>query len=267
LGNKEDNFLSLKFILLNIMEKKEMKKLMNRNTILAVHLFFIALMLAAPGIACADECPTIDHTHGEWSAFLQRWVSDGLVDYAALQGDERAPLETYLKKLSATCAIDYEKWSREQRLAFWINAYNAFTVQLIADNYPISSIRKIGWLPAAAFRRKFIPMPGLKGGVISLNEIEHETLRANFREPRIHFALVCASLGCPTLRNEPYRAVENTLYLSPIFDWFQADFEVVDGSVPAYVARYLEDPGISKSGLSIEYTKYDWSLNDRISSD
>jgi hypothetical protein len=131
-------------------------------------------------------------------------------------------------------------------------------------------------------------MPGLKGDVISLNDIEHGTLRADFREPRIHFALVCASVGCPALRNEAYRASDldrqlneqarlflsdmsknrfdpltNTLHLSPIFDWFRADFEAVAGSVSAYVARYLSDSRISKPGVKIKYTEYDWSLNDR----
>ena len=269
-----------------------MKKIMNKYTVLAALLFVIALMLTAPGIVRADECPAFDHTHGAWSALLQRWTSDGGVDYAGFQQEGRAPLEAYLKKLSETCAIDYEKWSREQRLAFWINAYNAFTVKLIVDHYPISSIRKIGWLPAAAFRRQFIPMPGLKGAVISLDDIENGTLRADFREPRIHFALVCASKGCPALPREAYRASDlnrqldrqaksflsdvsknrfdpatNTLHLSPIFKWFKADFEVVAGSVPAYAARYLDDPGIGNPGVTIAYTKYNWSLNDRGSAD
>lgn len=127
---------------------------------------------------------------------------------------------------------------------------------------------------------------------MSLNEIEHDTLRVDFREPRIHFALVCASLGCPELPKEAYRASDlnrqldqqarlflsdtnknrfdpatATLYLSPIFEWFQADFEVVAGSVSAYVVRYLANPSISKPGVIIDYTKYDWSLNDRKAAD
>lgn len=266
-----------------------MNKLMNRYSILAAHLLFISLMIATPSIAHADECPTIDHEHGAWSALLQRLVSEGRVDYAALQGEERVPLEAYLKQLSETCAIDYIKWSREQRLAFWINAYNAFTVQLISDNYPISSIRKIGWLPAAAFRRQFIPMPGLKGATISLNNIEHDTLRADFQEPRIHFALACASIGCPPLLKEAYRVKDldrqldqqarqflndtgknrfdpenNTLYLSPIFKWFQTDFEDAAGSVPAYVEKFMSDNIINKQNVKIEYTEYDWSLNEQL---
>ncbi len=241
----------------------------------------------ASALANAAECPEMDHQHSAWTALLKRWVHDGRVDYAALKQEGRADLLAYVNKLSATCAADYIKWSREQRLAFWINAYNAFTVLLIIDHYPIKSIRKIGFLPGAAFRDRFIPMPGLKGENISLNDIENGTLRADFREPRIHFALVCASMGCPVLSNEAYRAPDlnrqldeqtrlflsdksknrfdpaaSTLYLSPIFEWFQKDFEVVAGTVPAYVARYLSNPIIEKPGVRIAYTTYDWSLND-----
>jgi hypothetical protein len=252
-----------------------------------VRLAIVAVVLATPGLAGAAPCPTIDHDHSAWTAILQRWVTDGFVAYAALQREGRAPLQAYLDALSATCAEDYETWSREQRLAFWINAYNAFTVQLILDHYPVASIRKIGWLPGAAFRKKFIPMPELKGGAVSLNDVEHDTLRKDFREPRIHFALVCAARGCPPLRSEAYRASDldrqldeqartflrdtrknrfdaaaNTLYLSPIFDWFRADFEAVAGSPPAYAARYLDDPRAGGRDVRIEFTEYDWSLND-----
>jgi hypothetical protein len=266
---------------------RDMNKMISRYAILVTHLTILALMLATPAITHAAEGSKFDLEHGAWNSLLQRYVSDGRVAYAALQQEARAPLEAYLEELSATRAINYEKWSRNERLAFWINAYNAYTVKLIVDHYPISSIRKIGFL-GGAFRRRFIPMPGLKGEVISLNDIENGTLRADFREPRIHFALVCASVGCPALRNEAYRTpdldrqlneqarlflsdtsknrfdpVTNTLHLSPIFDWFRADFEAVAESVTAYVARYLGDPRISKPGVKIKYTEYDWSLSDR----
>jgi Protein of unknown function, DUF547 len=249
-------------------------------------LSVFAVVLLTPVLATA-ACPAIDHDHGAWNTILHQRVRDGRVAYAALQKDD-APLRAYLDDLSATCAADYEGWSREQRLAFWINAYNAFTVQLILDHYPIASIRKIGWLPGAAFRETFIPMPALKRGMISLNDIEHDTLRTDFREPRIHFALVCASRSCPRLRNEAYRASDldqqlddqartflhdtsknrfdsktDTLYLSRIFDWFGADFEAVAGSVPAYVARYLDDPRMSASNVRVKFLEYDWSLNDQ----
>ena len=136
-----------------------MNKRMNRYAMLAGGLCLLALMLMSPGIARAAECPTIDHEHGAWNAVLQRWVSDGRVDYAALKGEGRAPLEAYLKELSATCAADYEKWSREQRLAFWINAYNAFTVQLIVDHHPISSICCQPFCSREACACAFSPLP------------------------------------------------------------------------------------------------------------
>lgn len=249
-------------------------------------LIVLAALLSIPALASCT-CAPIDHSHSAWNTILQQSVRDGQVAYAALKKND-TPLQAYLKDLSATCATDYEGWSREQRLAFWINAYNAFTIRLILDHYPIASIRKIGWLPGAAFREKFIPMPGLKGGAISLNDIEHDTLRANFREPRIHFALVCASTSCPALRNEAYRASElgeqlddqartflhdtsknrfdaeaNTLYLSQIFDWFRADFETEAASVQAYVARYMDDARVGGPDVDVEYLDYDWSLNDR----
>lgn len=264
----------------------------NRYGFQIIRLSLLVLMLALPVDLHAADCLKMDHAHGAWNSLLQSWVSDGRVDYTGLKKSAHAPLEAYLDKLSATCAPDYVKWSREQRLAFWINAYNAFTVKLIIDHHPISSIRKIGFLPGAAFRRRFIPMPGLKGATISLNDIENDTIRADFSEPRIHFALVCASLGCPALRKDAYRASDldrqldeqarlflndtnknhfdpqtNTLYLSPIFKWFRADFEAADGSVAAYVARYLSDPRISEPGVKIAYTEYDWSLNGRITAD
>jgi hypothetical protein len=246
----------------------------------------LTVLLAAP--LGAAPCSQADHEHAAWTALLRRWVNDGRVDYAGWLRAGRAPLEAYLKQLSGTCGRDYETWSRAQRLAFWINAYNAFTVELILDHYPIASIRKIGWLPGAAFRRQFIPMPELRGGVISLNEIEHDTIRADFAEPRIHFALVCASRSCPPLRSEAYRgadldrqladqarvflgdatknrfdAAANTLYLSAIFDWFAVDFRAAAGSLQAFVAPYLADPRAALPGVRIEYLDYDWSLNDR----
>jgi hypothetical protein len=207
--------------------------------------------------------------------------------YAALKREGMPQLTAYLDALSSACADDYRMWTRAQRLAFWINAYNAFTVKLILDHYPITSIRRIGWLPGAAFREDFIPMPGLKGGTVSLDDIEHRTLRSDFREPRIHVALVCAARSCPPLRPEAYRAADldrqlddqarqfladptknrfdpatNTLYLSPIFSWFRADFEAVAGTLDAWVARYAPDPRAGAAGVQIVFLDYDWSLNE-----
>ena len=246
----------------------------------------IALCLFATAAGAA--CTPLDQTHAQWSAILARWVAGGSVDYGGLQREGRPALAAYLATLSGTCAADYERWRRTERIAFWINAYNAFTLQLILDHYPIASIRKIGWLPGAAFRQQFIPMRELKGGLISLDEIENGTLRRAFREPRIHFALVCASRSCPPLRGEAYRGADldaqlddqaraflrdpaknrvdasaRTLYLSSIFKWFRGDFEAAAGSLPSYVAQYLDAGGAPVSDYAVAFLAYDWSLNDR----
>lgn len=243
----------------------------------------VTLLLASSAMAHA-ACIPLDPAHAAWTAVLERYVDDTGVDYAALEREGQPALDAYLRTLSGACAADYERWSQAERIAFWLNAYNAFTVKLILDHYPIASIRKIGFLPGAAFRERFIPMPGLKGGVISLDDIENDTLRRAFREPRIHFALVCASRSCPALRREAYRGADldrqlddqargflgdasknrvdraaQRLDLSSIFKWFRGDFDAAAGSVPAYVARYVD--GVS--GYDVTFLDYDWSLNDR----
>lgn len=252
---------------------------------IAPRLVSVTLAFALGASPAGAACTVVDHRHDAWTHILGRWVEDGRVDYAGLQRDGRPALTSYLATLSGACAADYERWTRAERIAFWTNAYNAFTVQLIVDNYPIASIRRIGWLPGAAFRQQFIPVEGLKGGVISLDDIEHGTLRSAFQEPRIHFALVCAARSCPALRSEAYRAADldhqlddqgrrflrdptrnrwdpakNTLFLSSIFKWFRGDFEAAAGSLGAFVGRYL-DPAAANA--DIEFLDYDWALNDR----
>jgi hypothetical protein len=195
-------------------------------------------------------------------------------------------LDDYLRELVRVSKEEFAGFSREQKLAFWIDAYNAYTVRLILDHYPVSSIRSIGLLPGAAFRSAFIPLLGEK---LTLNEIEDRLRRMD--EPRIHFAIVCASKSCPELRTEAYRAdaldrqldaaargflrdpgknrwdaASRTLALSSIFKWFRGDFERSGASLLGYVARYL-DPAIRiavESGpVRIEFLDYDWSLNGR----
>ena len=255
-----------------------------RETVIALLLALPVLL--APATPVQSACGAVDPEHAAWTSILARRVADGRVDYAALQREDRGALDAYLASLSGTCADDYARWTTPAKIAFWLNAYNAFTVQLILDNYPISSIRKIGFLPLAAFRERFIPMPGLKGGTISLDDIEHGTLRAAFEEPRIHFALVCASVSCPALRAQAYRGADldaqlddqargflgdparnlfdvaaQTLFLSAIFDWFNDDFVAAAGSVPAYVAPFMAvAPG---PDVKVEFLDYDWQLNDR----
>lgn len=243
-----------------------------------------------PVEAVDARCPVFDHQHGAWTRVLRENVKDGVVDYAALHANNTG-LRGYLAALETVCADDYATWSRNQKLAFWINAYNAYTIRLILDNYPISSIRSIGFLPGAAFRQEFIPMQELRGGVISLQAVENDILRGELAEPRIHFAIVCASRSCPVLASVAYTGAEldrqleasakgfladpfrnrwdpeaNTLHLSSIFHWFRGDFEQSAGSLLDFVSRYL--PGqiaseIRKPGLAVEFLPYDWSLNGK----
>lgn len=239
----------------------------------------------------ADRCQLLDHTHGAWTALLERHVREGFVDYAAIKQESREALERYLADLAGVCRDHYASWSAPRKVAFWINAYNAYTVKLIVDHHPVKSIRSIGVLPLAAFRKDFIPMDKLRGKPISLNDLEHEILRKEFHEPRIHFGIVCASKSCPILRTEAYRAdrldgqldasardflgepsrnrydaATNTLHLSAIFKWFREDFEKAKGSLPAFVSPYLGPELAGKLGSlkpRIEFLDYDWSLNGR----
>ena len=230
-----------------------------------------------------------DHGHSAWTDVLARFVRDGDVDYRGLAGEGRGPFDAYLRSLQAASASE-TAWSRDERMAFWINAYNAFTIRLILDHYPLRSIRSIGLLPGAAFREKFIPL-GKGGEEISLDTIEHEILRTEFRDARIHFAIVCASKGCPQLRSEAYRArdladqlddaargflaypsknrieaASGTLHLSPIFKWFRGDFERDAGSLEAFVARFAAPQDAERIGtvkMRLTFLDYDWSLNGR----
>jgi hypothetical protein len=216
-------------------------------------------------------------------------VHAGHVDYSGIAQGGEAELAAYLGALESARRADYEPWTREQKLAFWINAYNAHMIRLVLDHYPLKSVQDIGVLPGAAFRKRFIAMPGLRPGKLSLDDIEHRILRQELSEPRIHGAIVCASAGCPALRSEAYRAADldrqldeamrayigdgtrnrfdaasNTFHLSSIFKWFREDFERAAGSLPAFVARYAEEPlatALRTGDVRIDFLDYDWSLN------
>ena len=246
---------------------------------------------AAPGADQPDACAPFDHEHAAWTVVLSRYVRRGVVDYVGFRRDGQPALSAYLASLERVCPGEHVSWTRAQKLAFWINAYNAYTVRLILDNYPIESIREIGFLPSAAFRTDFIPMEKLRGATLSLDDIEHEILRKEIGDSRTHFAIVCASKSCPVLRSEAYRApiidrqLDNaargflrdptrnrynasarTLWLSSIFDWFRDDFERSAGTLEAFVARYADETTASAlraGGVRLEFLDYDWSLNGR----
>lgn len=210
--------------------------------------------------------------HKQWNDLLQKHVSSkGNVDYKGFKKEEKA-LQVYLDDLSAN--VPQKSWSRNAILAYWINAYNAYTVKLILDNYPVKSIKDI----KDPWGKKFFTLGTKK---YSLEEIEHEILR-KMNEPRIHFAINCASFSCPNLLNQAYSEAKlesqleagtkafvndktknaitpNSIEISKIFDWFSGDFKT-KGTVIDYLNQY-STVKISKNA-KVKYKDYNWNLND-----
>lgn len=212
-----------------------------------------------------------DVMHNRWNKILQKHVSEsGNVDYEGIKNESE--FEVYIDYLCENLPDD--TWTREEKLAYWINAYNALTVDLILRNYPIKSIKDIkdSWDQRLwQFGDKWQ----------NLNDIEHKILR-EMNEPRIHFAIVCASISCPKLQNEAFTASnietqltkatkeflndaskneisEDHIKLSKIFKWFKKDFEQ-DGDLIDFLNQY-SDVNISSSAKK-SFKDYNWNLND-----
>lgn len=244
-----------------------------------------------------------DFDHGRWNLLLSKHVivsADGLstaVDYASL-GVNREPLQSYLEETSRVSRASFDAWETSDQLAFLINLYNAATVELILDNMgssdPIDSIRDIGSLFTSAWELERV---ALFGKLVTLDAIEHDMIRGwgRYNEPRIHFAVNCAAIGCPALRAEAYTgtALEGQLEdatrdflsdrsrnyfdgrrlrLSSIFKWYREDFERGWGGSNAlgeFVARYSSELGLSiehrnelaRGDMGIRFLSYDWGLN------
>lgn len=218
--------------------------------------------------------------HSEWTALLQQHVtSEGFVNYKGYIKDS-IQFNKYLTKLTANKPT--KSWSKNAQLAYWINVYNAFTVKIVADNYPVESIKDIKkGIPFinSVWDVKFIPF---KDGMIDLNEVEHGILRKQFNEPRIHFAINCASFSCPPLLNEAFTAKKlevqltkmskafladenrnvitaNSLQLSKIFSWFKGDF-VKEQTLLEFLNLYA--PLKIDDDAEINYLPYNWQLNE-----
>lgn len=228
-----------------------------------------------------------------WDALLRRYVDhQGRVDYLAWKNEQPQALAGWLSNLSQPAA--QLNLSSNEELALWINLYNAFTVSTILERYPLQSIRpKILGIPNWIAFLWFFSRPAYSfaGTRYSLAQIENKILRDKLKEPRIHFSIVCASIGCPLLRNEAYwpervqeqldddacRFINNpekvrydfqtkTLYCSQIFKWYRQDFLKVASSLQAYIRSYLIEDLPLTSETPISYLYYDWNLNQRISS-
>ena len=236
--------------------------------------------------ACRLNAAEFDHDNAELDRTLRVVVTNGLVDYPALKKDSSG-LDAWLTQAAAVKEDGFAKWSEPQRLAFLINLYNAATLRLILDHYPVASIKKIGGWFSGPWSQ---PVVRLFGKTLTLDVVEHGMLRVQFVEPRLHFAIVCAARGCPPLRAEAYTSARleeqlqdqtrtflgttsknrvdlktRTLHLSPIFKWFAGDFIREHGSVAKFVAPYFAADlrkEIEQGGFTIRYTDYDWSLNE-----
>ncbi|MGI9508122.1 MAG: DUF547 domain-containing protein [Geminicoccaceae bacterium] len=231
---------------------------------------------------------TIDHA--VWGDLLRRYLvtdSDGInrFAYGKVTSDDASTLDGYIDDLSGLAISDY---SRPEQMAYWINLYNALTAKVILDHYPVESIRDIdnspGLFSDGPWGRKLVVIEGEK---VALDDIEHQILRPIFKDPRIHYAVNCASIGCPNLQPMPFeaekldrqlddaaiefvnhrRAVEiasGGLKVSSIYDWFQEDFRGDDQGVIAHLKAYAApDLAMKLEGMSrIDDHGYDWRLND-----
>ena len=262
--------------------------------------------LPASGLSAGSDVSRFDHSHGAFTVLLSRHVSWNpagtatVVDYSALQR-ERSTLNAYTRTLSAVTPQEFNSWTRSQRVSFLINAYNAFTLERILSRYPdLDSIRDFGNIVFdSPWKQRFFR---LLGATRHLDEVEHTLLRGaqDFDEPRIHFAVNCASIGCPALRPEAYRADQlsaqlddqtrrflrdrtrnrfdatgrGTAWISPIFKWYEEDFEAghrgyrsVRQFLQSNAEAIADSPAardlLRRGTFPVKYSDYSWDLNDQ----
>jgi Protein of unknown function, DUF547 len=233
-----------------------------------------------------------DHSHPLFTQVLAKYlVADGRVKYRTLKADvtsqPKHPLLQYLSETSELKKAEYETFSNEQKMAFLINSYNAFTLKLVIDHYPVKSIKDIGSLFKSPWKKEFFSL--LEGEIKTLDAIEHDYLRAQFKDARIHAAINCASLSCPRLQpvaftadklgaqldsaalewlNDPARnhfdKTSHTMTLSKIFNWFEKDFVHGYGGISGFIKKFgpplAKDLAIQKA--KIKFLTYDWKLNE-----
>lgn len=248
-----------------------------------VLLLWTCLLVFSSCSAASPQVGAVAPSHQQWDVLVKKHVDgNGMVNYQGFLNDRDA-LQQYLDTLSAHHP-DANAWSADEQLAYWINAYNAFTVELILRHYPVQSIKDVKrWnIPFlnTPWTIKFIE---LGGKTYDLDALEHKIIRKQFNEPRIHFALVCAAISCPKLRQEAYTAerldkqlsdqardflnnpsknevTANQLELSAIFNWFKGDF-TQNGSLIDFIRPYT-DVDINPDA-TISFKSYSWQLNNQ----
>jgi len=250
------------------------------------YIVVVAFILVSGNIFSQDQ-------HLLFTDILNKYVVNGSVNYKGLLTEDK--FVNYLNQLGNTNPDTIK--NQNNKIAFWINAYNAFTIKAILDDYPVESINDLhsggliigSILSTTIWDKDFIVINNKE---ISLSTIEHEILRKKFKEPRIHFAIVCASISCPSLRNEAYEGYKleeqlanqaklfvndktknqfnidkKEVKLSKIFDWFDDDFGSDDDKVLLFVSQFLSEElknniKYNSSKWEITYLSYNWNLNE-----
>ncbi len=238
--------------------------------------------LVDPDFVVSDEASTEVIDHSAWGAFLSAYLvqsPDGVnkIRYSAVSEDDAAALNAYIKSLEA---VKIEQLASDEQLAFWINLYNAATIRLILENYPLDSIQDIDdpW---------DTPVTTVSGRAFTLNEIEHGVIRPVFKDNRIHYAVNCASIGCPNLSIKAYtgenvdtmlddaarayvmhprgvRTDGRRVIASKIYGWYQEDFGENSAAVLDHIRQYAEGDKLDalKGKRRINRYEYDWALNE-----
>ncbi|GAB5470073.1 MAG: DUF547 domain-containing protein [Rhodospirillales bacterium] len=274
---------------------KRRRLLLQAGALSALTALSPALALAAPRSElwprwqAHDPASRVTVDHSTWAAFLDSYRhlgSDGvaLIDYQGAQA-ARAGLHGYMKELSA---VPVSSLNRDEQFAYWANLYNALTVATVLDHYPVDSIRDID-ISSGLFANGpwGATLVEVEGQPLTLDDIEHRIMRPIWRDPRVHYAVNCAALGCPSLLAEPFTAAtleaqleegarafinhprgarveDGELYVSSIYDWFQSDFGGSDKGVIRHLQTYAE-PALAQQLAGIEEIAgddYDWDLND-----
>ena len=273
------------------------------NTPMTIRRQTLCLLAAYAGAAFlplgAFAQAGFDHQYASWNALLKkhvRWLADGKQSRANYKGfaADRAALKTVLDSLSAVSRATFDGWSRPQQMAFLINAYNAFTVEVILTKYPnIQSIKELGLFNRGPWKNEFFT---LLGAPRHLDWVEHEQLRPIYKDPRIHAGVNCASIGCPALRDEAFTADKldaqlddgmkrfmgdrtrnrvkgGEVQINNIFKWFKEDFNSgyrginkIEDLLAQHAEQLTDKPdeqaALRAKTLPVSYLDYDWSLND-----
>jgi hypothetical protein len=260
-----------------------------------VLMAFSLAALAAPSANLwekwsASAANKVGIDHADWGAFLDKYVrpgKDGInrIAYGRVADADRKALDAYVERMSG---VRITKFPRSEQRAYWTNLYNATTVKVVLDHYPVESITKIdispGLFAKGPWKKKLLT---IEGEAVSLDDIEHRILRPIWKDPRTHYSVNCASLGCPNLLPRAYtpgnmeqlldegarayvnhprgaRVERGDLVVSSIYVWFASDFGGGDAGVIAHLSKYAE-PALAKKLAAIdqiEDDEYDWSLND-----